>query len=327
MGECLIIRSSNGIDIDNTTIAGNVMLEGYTCYSNNGIVMGEIPKIEISKRIHCSDKAIMEYGYYDGTSLVLTDKLDDITISTAVFSDLLEGTNGWSIGINVNGTIPNIGTVTKTFAVNDTYHIPKGWYSNGTVKQTLLSQPTTSTTPTTVNKNICNAGRWTTGDLWVLGNSNLVVSNVKNGVAIFGIVGNFTGWVDNQSNIIVCDKRWHETTYDGPHVDQQYDTTYAQVTFTAKGWSWMRVENTAKLNSRPVLSGIYFRKVNIGTPYTDKNMSNYSNFIRYDLSLIGGSVSGLLPVDTLQAYDWFYSISSFCYQGWTAPPFKVWFTK
>lgn len=43
---------------------------------------------------------------------------------------------------------------------------------------------------------MCDVGRWTTGDLWVAGDTNLISSNIKNGVELFGLTGIFTGWVD-----------------------------------------------------------------------------------------------------------------------------------
>lgn len=41
----------------------------------------------------------------------------------------------------------------------------------------------------------------------VLGFSNLIASNIKSGIDIFGITGNFSGWVDD--NLWV----WADSTY------------------------------------------------------------------------------------------------------------------
>ena len=47
-------------------------------------------------------------------------------------------------------------------------------------------------TPTTTNQTI-SSGRWLTGDQTIKGDANLVAANIKSGVSIFGVNGNYSG--------------------------------------------------------------------------------------------------------------------------------------
>ena len=47
-------------------------------------------------------------------------------------------------------------------------------------------------TPTTANQTI-SSGRWLTGAQTIKGDANLVASNIKSGVSIFGVSGNYSG--------------------------------------------------------------------------------------------------------------------------------------
>lgn len=49
MGECLIIRGGSGTDTSNATATNSTLLEGYTCYVNDELVVGNIPVKSIQK--------------------------------------------------------------------------------------------------------------------------------------------------------------------------------------------------------------------------------------------------------------------------------------
>lgn len=97
----------------------------------------------------------------------------------------------------VDGFMANRSTITQAFGSNTSYIIPQGWHSGtGKVTQSLAIQGYVGITPTSWNQTVCDTGRWTTGDQWVWGNGNLVAWDIRNGVEIFGVCGNYTGWVD-----------------------------------------------------------------------------------------------------------------------------------
>lgn len=71
----------------------------------------------------------------------------------------------------------------------------KGYVSGGTksATQQLTTQGAKTVTPTTTNQTAVASGRYTTGDVVVSGDANLVPENIAEGVSIFGITGTHSG--------------------------------------------------------------------------------------------------------------------------------------
>lgn len=198
MGECLIIRSGGGTDTSSATATPDVVVNGYTCYVNDELVVGNIPVKHVSRELSTSEQIELSYGYYEGNDLISTSNLADETVSDAVSSNILTSYKGYVNGVLINGNMVNNGAVSQSLAANGSYTIPTGWHNgSGKVTQALSTQAATNVTPGTTNKTACAASKWTTGDIWVVGNSTLAAGNIKKGVNIFGITGTFTGWVDN----------------------------------------------------------------------------------------------------------------------------------
>lgn len=67
-----------------------------------------------------------------------------------------------------------------------------GYVSSGTKSATkqLTTQSGKTITPSTSTQTAVSSGRYTTGTVYVAGSSNLVASNIKSGVNIFGVTGN-----------------------------------------------------------------------------------------------------------------------------------------
>lgn len=66
-----------------------------------------------------------------------------------------------------------------------------GYVSSGTKSATkqLTTQSSKTVTPSTSTQTAVSSGRYTTGTVYVAGSSNLVASNIKSGVSIFGVTG------------------------------------------------------------------------------------------------------------------------------------------
>lgn len=71
----------------------------------------------------------------------------------------------------------------------------KGYVSGGTksATQQLTTQGAKTVTPTTTNQTAVASGRYTTGDVVVSGDANLVPENIAEGVSIFGVQGTHAG--------------------------------------------------------------------------------------------------------------------------------------
>lgn len=71
----------------------------------------------------------------------------------------------------------------------------KGYVPGGTksATQQLTTQGAKTVTPTTTNQTAVASGRYTTGDVVVSGDANLVPENIAEGVSIFGVQGTHSG--------------------------------------------------------------------------------------------------------------------------------------
>ena len=197
MGECLIVRSGGGIDTNNSTATSGVIVSGYTCYVKDELIVGEIPVVDMEfSQLTPSTMIDLKYGYYENNKVTSVSTLEEETVGDTVSSNIMTSFNGWVNGMLVDGNMVNNGTMTQDFPVNGTYYIPQGWHNNGQITQVLSTQDTVTINPSTVNQTLCDADKWTTGDLWVAGDTNLISSNIKNGVELFGLTGTYTGWVD-----------------------------------------------------------------------------------------------------------------------------------
>ena len=278
MGECLIVRSGSGVDTSNATASGNKIVEGYSCYVNDELITGDIPIMKLTtSSITPSNKIDIPYGYYDNTNLISVSTLREETVATAVSSDLLIDSTGWSNGTNIIGDIHNNGAISQSMGANTSYTIPQGWHNgSGKVTQALVIQGAVGITAGTGNQTVCDAGRWTTGDLWVWGNGNLVPWNIKNGVEIFGVWGNFTGWVDTTLQAINFQSG---NRYISNNVQTILDVVYNGASLTAIknsfnsvsiwGWVW------GKANNGGVSSSVNYTIEN--RVYVVTSVSSYAN--------------------------------------------------
>ena len=117
--------------------------------------------------------------------------------ATATTSDVLSGKTFYKDGVCYTGTIatatqatPNI-NVSPTGLITASATQSAGYVSSGTKEATkqLSTKSAATYTPSTSNQTI-SSGYYLTGAQTIKGDSNLVTSNIKSGVSIFGVSGN-----------------------------------------------------------------------------------------------------------------------------------------
>lgn len=113
----------------------------------------------------------------------------DTSSGDAAAGNILSGKKAYVDGKLVTGSMANRGAVSENLEVNGTYVIPAGYHNGeGTVSQSLTTKAAATYTPKTTNQTIA-ANQYLTGVQTIKGDTNLVSSNIKSGVSIFGVSG------------------------------------------------------------------------------------------------------------------------------------------
>lgn len=122
--------------------------------------------------------------------------------ATAYSADVLSGKSFYKDGVYYTGNMTNNGTVTPTLGRTTTsYTIPAGKHSGSGKVSLNIDSTYNYATPQKDTKTYYPGGTSPTDQVFtsfrVAGDSNLVASNIKNGVSIFGVNGNYGGSGDN----------------------------------------------------------------------------------------------------------------------------------
>ena len=124
---------------------------------------------------------------------------------TAADSQVLSGQTYYNTDAKTKrtGSMTNRGAVSQSLAINGTYTIPAGYHNgSGKVTQSIPTQGAATITPGTSAKTAIAAGRYASGNITVEGNANLVASNIKKGVTIFGVTGTLEQYLSSPSSIL-----------------------------------------------------------------------------------------------------------------------------
>lgn len=125
----------------------------------------------------------------------------DTSDATAAAGDILSGKTAYGAGGKIEGTMAEVVQATPSITVSSNGLITAsatqaaGHVAAGTksATQQLTTQAGTTITPRTYAQTAVASGRYTTGAVTVAGDGNLVASNIKSGVSIFGVAGTYAG--------------------------------------------------------------------------------------------------------------------------------------
>jgi len=196
MGVATTLRSGGGVDTSDATASAEYILVGYTGYVNDQLVVGTMPDNgAVDVHLNCGESYPIPKGYHNGKGKVTVNSLASQTPGTAEAWTILDGKTCWVAGVLVKGTMPNNKAISYELPLNGTYTIPKGYHNGeGKVTQSILTQGGWRITPSTTDQIGCQAGRYCTGDIIVLGDPNLKAENIKKDVNIFGVTGTYQGF-------------------------------------------------------------------------------------------------------------------------------------
>ena len=169
---------------DATLSSGGSMLSGNTAYANGTKYTGSIATKSGTDITASGDTVTVPAGYY------ASQQTKAVSAGSATAPATITGTSATvSTGTN---TI----TLTKTISVTPT--VSAGYVASGTAGNSAVSLTASVTTkaaatftPTTSDQTIAS-GTYLTGAQTIKGDADLVASNIKSGVTIFGVAGSLT---------------------------------------------------------------------------------------------------------------------------------------
>lgn len=176
---------------DATLDSGDKMLSGNTAYADGVKYTGTISTKSGTDISASGDTVTVPAGYY------ATQQTKAVTSGSATAPATISGTSA-SLSTGTNTL-----TLSKTISVTPTVsagYVASGTAGNSSVSLTasVTTKGATTYTPSTSDQTIAS-GTYLTGAQTISGDANLVGSNIKSGISIFGVAGSLTSATVSQN--------------------------------------------------------------------------------------------------------------------------------
>lgn len=182
---------------DATLDNGNKMLSGNTAYANGVKYTGSIATKTSSDLTASGATVTAPAGYYStaATKSVASGSATTPATSISVTPTISVNSSTGLISVSVSDSQSVTPTVSAGYVSSGT----AGTVSvSGSETEQLTVQAAQTITPTTSDTTIA-AGQFLTGAQTIKGDANLVGSNIKSGVSIFGVAGSLTSATVSQN--------------------------------------------------------------------------------------------------------------------------------
>lgn len=191
--------TTTGINTSDATATASDILSGKTAYVNGSKVTGTIAS-QAAQTItpSTSDQTIASGKYLSGTQTIKGD-------SNLLSSNIKNGVSifGVSGSYTASSSSPTLQSKSVTPSESSQTVKPDSGYDGlsqvtvGAISSTYVGsgvtkKAATTYTPSTSNQTIAS-GTYLSGTQTIKGDANLVASNIKSGVSIFGVSGSYTG--------------------------------------------------------------------------------------------------------------------------------------